>query len=82
MTMVLSALGDFRYDQLWLTLDRDRSGEATLLLHVRGKNPNFYDGYPIELNLALTGKLDRILHDSLEGYSVPELVREKMAAPP
>jgi hypothetical protein len=82
MAMVLSALGDFRYDQLWLTLDRDRNGEATLLLHVRGKNPSFYDGYPIELNFTLTGKLDRILHDSLEGYSVPDLVREKMAAPP
>jgi hypothetical protein len=82
MAMVLSALGDFRYDQLWLTLDRDRSGEATLLLHVRGKNPNFYNGYPIELNLALNGKLDRILHDSLEGYSVPDLVRDKLAKPP
>jgi len=82
MAMVLSALGDFRYDQLWLTLDRDRNGEATLLLHVRGKNPAFYDGYPIELNLALNGKLDRILHDSLEGYSVPDLVRDEMAVPP
>ncbi len=82
MAMVLSALGDFRYDQLWLTLDRDRSGDATLLLHVRGKNPGFYDGYPIELNLSLNGKLDRILHDSLEGYSVPDLVRDKLAKPP
>ncbi|WP_191909422.1 YdbH domain-containing protein [Hypericibacter adhaerens] len=81
-SLVLSALNDFRYDQLWLTLDRDKDGEATLGLHVRGKNPSFYNGYPIELNLALNGRLDRILHDSLEGYSVPDLVREKMAAPP
>jgi hypothetical protein len=80
--LVLTALGDFRYDQLWLTLDRDRNGEATLGLHVRGKNPAFYDGYPVELNLALNGKLDRILHESLEGYSVPDLVRQKLAAPP
>jgi hypothetical protein len=82
MALVLSALGDFRYDRLWLTLDRDRNGEATLSLHVRGNNPAFYDGYPVELNLALNGRLDRILHDSLASYSVPELVRERLAKPP
>jgi hypothetical protein len=82
MALVLSALGDFRYDRLWMTLDRDRSGEATLSLHVRGKNPAFYDGYPVELNLALNGRLDRILHDSLASYSVPDLVRQKLSNSP
>lgn len=82
VSLVLSALADFRYDRLWLTLDRDARGEARVGLHVRGSNPGFYDGYPIEFNLALEGKLDRILRDSLQGYRVPDLVRAKLAKPP
>ena len=79
---MLSALADFRYDRLWLTLDRDARGEARVGLHVRGNNPGFYDGYPIEFNLALEGKVDRILRDSLQGYRVPDWVRDKLARLP
>ncbi|MFZ5789183.1 MAG: intermembrane phospholipid transport protein YdbH family protein [Pseudomonadota bacterium] len=82
VSLVLSALADFRYDRLWLTLDRDARGEASVGLHVRGNNPGFYDGYPIEFNLALEGKLDRILRDSLQGYRVPDWVRDKLARSP
>jgi hypothetical protein len=77
-SLVLGALADFRYDQLWLTLDRDAGGETGLGLHVRGSNPDFYDGYPIELNLSLTGELDRILRDSLVGYRIPDYVKEQL----
>ena len=45
-----------------------------------GKNPDFYDGYPVEFNLSLAGKLDQILNDSLVGYRVPDLVRERLEA--
>jgi hypothetical protein len=77
-SLVLGALANFRYDQLWLTLDRDASGETGLGLHVRGSNPDFYDGYPIELNLTLTGELDRILRDSLVGYRIPDYVKDQL----
>jgi hypothetical protein len=77
-SLVLGALADFRYDQLWLTLDREAGGETVLGLHVRGSNPDFYDGYPIELNLSLTGELDRILRDSLVGYRIPDYVKDQL----
>ncbi|MDZ4735841.1 MAG: YdbH domain-containing protein [Rhodospirillaceae bacterium] len=77
-SLVLGALANFRYDQLWLTLDRDADGETGLGLHVRGSNPDFYDGYPIELNLTLTGELDRILRDSLVGYRIPDYVKDQL----
>ncbi|MEX0807267.1 MAG: YdbH domain-containing protein [Dongiaceae bacterium] len=77
-SLVLGALANFRYDQLWLTLDRAAGGETGLGLHVRGSNPDFYDGYPIELNLTLTGELDRILRDSLVGYRIPDYVKDQL----
>ncbi|MEX1108634.1 MAG: YdbH domain-containing protein, partial [Dongiaceae bacterium] len=77
-SLVLGALANFQYDQLWLTLDRAAGGETGLGLHVRGSNPDFYDGYPIELNLTLTGELDRILRDSLVGYRIPDYVKDQL----
>ncbi|MEX2200974.1 MAG: YdbH domain-containing protein [Dongiaceae bacterium] len=77
-SLVLGALANFRYDQLWLTLERAADGESGLGLHVRGSNPDFFDGYPIELNLTLTGELGRILRDSLVGYRVPDYVKDQL----
>jgi hypothetical protein len=80
VSLVMSALANFQYEKLWLTLDRQATGDAEIGLHVTGKNPDFYDGYPIEFNLSLAGKLDQILKDSLVGYRVPDLVRERLEA--
>ncbi len=80
ISLVMSALANFQYEKLWLTLDRQVTGDAEIGLHVTGKNPDFYDGYPVEFNLSLAGKLDRILNDSLVGYRVPDLVRERLEA--
>lgn len=80
VSLVMSALANFQYQKLWLTLDRQADGDAEIGLHVTGKNPDFYDGYPIEFNLSLAGKLDQILEDSLVGYRVPDLVRQRLEA--
>jgi len=80
VSLVMSALSNFQYEKLWMTLDRKTDGDAEIGLHVTGRNPDFYDGYPIEFNLTLAGKLDQILKDSLVGYSVPDLVRQRLEA--
>jgi len=77
-SLVLAALANFQYETLWLTLDRQPGGETGLGLHVRGSNPDFFDGYPIEFNLNLTGELDRILRDSLVGYRIPDIVQDRL----
>jgi hypothetical protein len=77
-SLVLAALANFQYETLWLTLNRQPGGETGLGLHVRGSNPDFFDGYPIEFNLNLTGELDRILRDSLVGYRIPDIVQERL----
>jgi Dicarboxylate transport len=78
VAMALQALSNFEYKELTLTLDREPGGDTVALLHVKGSNPKFYDGYPVELNLNVSGKLDEILDQSLEGYRIPEAIREKL----
>ncbi len=76
--LLLGALTDFRYESLRLTIDGDAGGELRAGLSVRGANPSFYDGYPVALNLKLSGALDRILRQSLDTYRIPDAVRERM----
>ena len=78
MKLALRALEDFRYDSLRMTLNRQLGGETLVTLHLKGRNPDLYDGYPIALNLTLSGALDRILQDSLSGYRVPDKIRQRM----
>ncbi|AWK88000.1 hypothetical protein DEW08_12735 [Azospirillum thermophilum] len=76
--MLLGALTDFRYESLRLTVDGQAGGELSVGVAVRGANPAFYDGYPVALNLKLSGALDRILRQSLDAARIPDAVREGM----
>jgi hypothetical protein len=78
VSLALSALTDFRYDELRATLDREASGQVSIGMHVRGKNPGFYNGYPVELNFTLSGELDRILRRGLAGYRIPDSIRQRL----
>jgi hypothetical protein len=76
--MALSALSDFRYDKLEIDLDRKATGDTELGLHIAGRNPSFYNGYPVEFNLSVTGRLDEALRKGLAGYQVPDMIRERL----
>ncbi|HEY4165102.1 MAG TPA: YdbH domain-containing protein [Dongiaceae bacterium] len=76
--MALSALSDFRYDKLSIDLNRAATGDTDLGLHVSGRNPSFYNGYPVEFNLSVTGRLDEALRKGLAGYQVPDMIRERL----
>ncbi|HVT51802.1 MAG TPA: YdbH domain-containing protein [Dongiaceae bacterium] len=76
--LAMSALSDFHYDKLEVDLDRAATGDTELGLHIAGRNPSFYNGYPVEFNLAVTGRLDEALRKGLAGYQVPDMIREKL----
>jgi hypothetical protein len=77
-TLMLDALEDFRYEALSITLDREADGETDVALHIKGANPGFYDGYPVEFNLTISGELDTMLRRGLEGYRVPDAIRQRI----
>ncbi len=76
--LALSALSDFHYEELIVRLDRKLTGDTVLALHISGDNPNFYEGYPVEFNLTLTGKLDQALRKGLAGYQVPSIIEQRL----
>ena len=76
--LLMGALTDFRYDTLSATVDGQAGGELAVGIAIRGSNPAFYDGYPVALNLKVSGALDRILRQSLDTYRIPETVRDRM----
>jgi hypothetical protein len=76
--LLLRALTDFRYDTLALSIDGQAGGEMKLSFAIRGSNADFYDGYPVALNLNVGGALDTILRRGLATYRIPSTVRERM----
>jgi hypothetical protein len=76
--MALQALSDFHYKELTVTLNRKLTGDAELGLHIAGSNPSFYNGYPVEFNLNLSGKLDEVLRKGLAGYRLPSIIEERL----
>jgi hypothetical protein len=72
--LLVGALTDFRYDSLEMALDGRAGGELAARLSIRGRNPRFYDGYPVSLNLNLSGALDTMLRRGLEAYRIPDSV--------
>ncbi|WP_439815046.1 intermembrane phospholipid transport protein YdbH family protein [Zavarzinia sp. CC-PAN008] len=76
--LLVRALRDFRYDRLGLGINRETDGEAVLALSVAGRNPAVLDGYPFELNLNLSGRLDQIVTEGLAGYRMPDDIRRRM----
>ena len=76
--LALQALSNFHYKELIVSLDRKLTGDAELGLHIAGSNPNFYNGYPVEFNLNLSGKLDEVLRKGLAGYRLPSIIQERL----
>ncbi|WP_374366828.1 YdbH domain-containing protein [Dongia sp.] len=78
IAMALQALSDFHYKELILNLTRELTGDVSLGLHISGSNPSFYDGYPVEFNLTIQGRLDEALREGLAGYQVPDMIQEQL----
>ncbi|MCP5368251.1 MAG: YdbH domain-containing protein [Hyphomicrobiales bacterium] len=72
VSLMLSALKNFHYDAMRLTLDGNLSKDLTAVLHIEGRNPEFMDGYPFEFNLNVSGALGQLLRQGLATYHLPE----------
>lgn len=76
--VALAAFSDFRYDALEARLDGDLDGVLQIGLHVRGANPQYDRGRPIELNLSLEAPLAGLVRAGMETYRVPDAVEKRL----
>lgn len=77
--LVLDALSNFHFSRIAMDVNKPVGGTTELTLHVAGANPDLYDGYPIELNVNVTGDLDKIVRDSLAGWRISEELKERLS---
>ena len=76
MELALSALEDFHYQSLALSLDKSASGEGTVLLRLSGNNPAVLEGRMFNLNIRIEANFDRLVDYALLGLnSAQELLR-------
>jgi hypothetical protein len=76
--LMLRAVENFRYEVLRIRLDGRTDGEMDIGLQLHGANPDLYDGHPVQFNLNVEGELANIIRRSLEGYTLPDVVRERL----
>jgi len=79
MDTLMTALRNFQYQSLRATLDGRSDGEAGVKLAVRGSNPDLYGGFPIALNVNLSGELYVIARRSLALARIGDRVRDYYA---
>ena len=69
--LLFDAVKNFHYDDLSTTLDGNISGELSLGVHLKGRNPDLYNGYPIELNVSTAGAFVSMIRNGLYAYRSP-----------
>jgi hypothetical protein len=78
--LAVDAFSNFQYELLEAKLDGELTGAMQIALHVRGVNPGFQDGRPIELNLSLDAHLADLVRAGTASYRVPHEIEERLRA--
>lgn len=73
-----AALRNFSYDHLKMTISGAAGGDQQILLSARGRNPDFYNGSPVNINLNLGGAIDKVLKYNLGAYKIPDAVQKQI----
>jgi hypothetical protein len=76
MDLLAQAIGNFHYQSLSIGLNGGTGGNTAVQLSIRGSSPDVYDGYPISLNVNLTGALYDIIQTALETSRLGDRARE------
>ena len=61
----LKVLRNFHYKTLRVQFNYRSEGDYTIKLTLNGSNPNFYDGYPINMTLSISGKLPGLFKSAI-----------------
>lgn len=77
--LLLSAISNFHYDVLSFDIDNKDERILEVILHLRGRNPELYNGQIIELNINLSGNIMEAVQSSLDVYSLPERLEEQFS---
>jgi len=72
------ALKAFAFESLKLTIDGTLGKGQKVGLSAKGKNPEFYDGYPVNINLNVEGPLENILKYAPGSNQIPDTIQKQL----
>ncbi len=79
VVLMLSALEDFRYDSLSVTLDMPDGETISVMARMQGHNPAVLEGYPFAFNINLSGNFTQLIAAIRQGANLSsDLIRPQM----
>jgi hypothetical protein len=72
VALLLNAVRNFRYEGLRATVNGETGDDLEVAIRLTGANPELYDGFPIALNINLSGALDEILQSGLRSMGIAD----------
>lgn len=72
------ALKAFEYETLKITLNGEVGTDQKIALQIKGKNPEFYDGRAVSLNLNVEGPLQNVLKYKPGGSQIPDTIKKQL----
>jgi hypothetical protein len=76
LQILFDAIRNFHYDEVAVTLNGGSTGDLAIGLAIAGNNPDLFDGYPIDLNVNVSGDLADILRQSVRVLTIGDETRE------
>jgi hypothetical protein len=80
LTDLKVALSAFHYDSLRMTLNGQLDKTQKISLQVKGKNPLFYSGHPVNFNLNVEGPIENLLKYNPGSSQIPDGIRKQLEA--
>ena len=77
-SLAMKALNDFRFKSASVDIDGALTGDLDLGFHISGFNPNLYDGYPVEFNLGVQGKLGQLVRASMASMNITRELQQRL----
>ncbi len=78
MVMLLEAIRNFHFTRLTVSVEGDLLDGLRLTIGLAGSNPDFYEGYPVALNLAFEGPLGALLGAGIRAYRMPAEIQRRL----
>lgn len=80
VSLLMEAVRNLVYERFEIEAN-GRPGEPfDIRLRVRGANPDLFDGYPVALNVSLTGRLDELFLNARRTLGLSDVLRRKLEA--
>lgn len=78
LEVLVGALEELHYEKLRLTLDGALGGDVRVTGEIRGRNPRYEAGRPVELNVTLEANLPALLRGGRAVTEVPEVIERRL----